>query len=146
MLSKNKITSSLSEGSDKLIIDEAIKKRKLLLSKYKKSKSKVNPLILIQLPDNIRGQQEDKIRIEIQQYLASKHKIKTENGKLAIRLSEDKKNLENIAQNENEVEVLIFKQAIALGWDYPRHKFLLYLETGKHWFFNTDCRKNNENA
>ena len=114
MLSKNKITSSLSEGSDKFIIDEAIKKRNLLLSKYKKSKSKVNPLILIQLPDNIRGQQEDKIRIEIQQYLSSKHKIKTENGKLAIRLSEDKKNLENIAKNENEVEVLIINKEVCI--------------------------------
>ena len=42
--------------------------------------------------------------------------------------------LENIAQNENEVEVLIFKQAIALD-DCPRYKFLLYLETGKHLVF-----------
>lgn len=136
LLSKNKITSSLSEGSDKFIIDEAIKKRKLLLSKYKKSKSQVNPLILIQLPDNIRGQQEDKIRIEIQQYLASKHKIKTENGKLAIRLSEDKKNLENIAKNENEVEVLIFKQAIALGWDCPRAQILALFRNWKTLSFS----------
>ena len=136
LLSKNKITSSLSEGSDKFIIDEAIKKRELLLDKYKKNKSKVNPLVLIQLPDNIRGQQEDKVRIEIQQYLASKHKIKTENGKLAIRLSEDKKNLENIAKNENEVEVLIFKQAIALGWDCPRAQILALFRNWKTLSFS----------
>ena len=46
----------------------------------------------------------------------------TENGRLAIYLSDkdNKINLENIEKNENEVEDMIFKQAIALGWDCPR--------------------------
>jgi len=44
---------------------------------------------------------------------------------LAIYLSEGKRNLENISKNGNEAEVLIFKQAIALGWDCPRAYILV---------------------
>ena len=96
----------------------------------------IPPLILIQLPDNLKGQQEDRVRIEIQEYLELKYKIKTENGKLAIRLSEDKKNLENISKIDNEVEVLIFKQAIALGWDCPRAQILVLFRNWKSLTFS----------
>ena len=44
---------------------------------------------------------------------------------MAVYLSEDKRNLENISRNDNEVEVLLFKQAIALGWDCPRAYILV---------------------
>lgn len=50
--------------------------------------------------------------------------ITTKNGKLAVYLSDEKKNLENITQNDNDTEVMIFKQAIALGWDCPRAQIL----------------------
>ena len=33
--------------------------------------------------------------------------------------------LPNIEKNDNEVEILIFKQAIALGWDCPRAAILI---------------------
>ena len=68
--------------------------------------------------------QEEKLKIDIQKYLKDHHKISTENGKLAIHLSENKRNLNSIKKNDNEVEVLIFKQAIALGWDCPRAQIL----------------------
>ena len=44
---------------------------------------------------------------------------------MAIWLSNEKDNIEDIESNYNEVEVLIFKQAIALGWDCPRAQILL---------------------
>ncbi len=136
LLSKNKIKSSLSDGSEKFVIDQAIKKQIELKKKYKEVKSKVNPLILIQLPDNLKGQQEDRFRIKIQEYIEFKYKIKTQNGKLAIHLSENKKNLENISKNENEVEILIFKQAIALGWDCPRAQILVLFRNWKSTIFS----------
>ncbi|MEY2830056.1 MAG: hypothetical protein RIQ33_1914, partial [Bacteroidota bacterium] len=37
----------------------------------------------------------------------------------------DKIHLENISKNNNMVDVLLFKQAIALGWDCPRASILL---------------------
>ncbi len=58
--------------------------------------------------------------------LKDKYKISTENGSklLAIWLSGEHINKENVERNDNEVEVLIFKQAIALGWDCPRGQIL----------------------
>ncbi len=136
LLKANTIKTSLANGTEKFVIDQAIKKQTELFNGFKKIKSKVRPLILIQLPDNLKGQQEDRVRIEIQEYLEHKYKIKTENGKLAIRLSEDKKNLENISKIDNEVEVLIFKQAIALGWDCPRAQILVLFRNWKSLTFS----------
>lgn len=135
-LLKNRINSALSKGSEQFVIDEAIKKRRELKKKFSDIKSKINPLLLIQLPDNIKGQEEDKVRIRVQEYLEYKYNIKTQNGKLAIRLSEDKTNLQNIAKNDNEAEVLIFKQAIALGWDCPRAQILVLLRNWKSLNFS----------
>lgn len=48
------------------------------------------------------------------------------NGKLAIWLSEQKsETLDWIAEPDNEIEFLIFKQAIDTGWDCPRAHILV---------------------
>ena len=122
ILKNNKIYSDNTKTSDLFILDQALKKRNEIAKEFKKLKNKVNPLLLIQLPDK-KTNQEEKLKIDIQKYLKKNHKISTENGKLAIHLSENKRNLKNIKKNDNEVEVLIFKQAIALGWDCPEPKF-----------------------
>jgi len=44
---------------------------------------------------------------------------------LAIWLSGEHINKENVEKQDSEVEVLIFKQAIALGWDCPRAQILV---------------------
>jgi type III restriction enzyme len=113
----------IKKSPDELVIQSALNKRDELLSLLKKEKSDVNPLILIQLPDKKAGvmdRQEQIVGI-----LRDKFKITTQNGKLGIYLSEEKINLENIEMYDNEVQVLIFKQAIALGWDCPRAHILV---------------------
>ncbi|MBN1971113.1 MAG: DEAD/DEAH box helicase family protein [Candidatus Delongbacteria bacterium] len=113
------------EGSDEFILKEALKKRVELSSKFKEiGKEQINPLLLIQLPDSSSTDVTNKTD-EIENLLAKKFNITTENGKLAVYLSEDKRNLENISKNDNEVDVLLFKQAIALGWDCPRAYILV---------------------
>lgn len=113
------------EGSDEFILKEALKKRDELLKKFQElGKEHINPLLLIQLPDNSSADFTSKTD-EIENLLAKKFNITTDNGKLAVYLSEDKRNLENISKNDNEVEVLLFKQAIALGWDCPRAYILV---------------------
>ncbi len=57
--------------------------------------------------------------------LKTVHDITTNNGRLAIWLSNDKQNLEGLENDHNMTEVLLFKQAIALGWDCPRAAVLL---------------------
>jgi len=119
-------TQKLSGGSEELVIDAAIKKRQELVEAYKKEGVNVNPLILIQLPDR-RTSLEDRIRERIESILKNKYKISTEKGnsKLAIWLSGEHINKEDVERNDSEVEVLIFKQAIALGWDCPRAQILI---------------------
>ena len=71
----------------------------------------------------------DKIKA-VRKFLADKsiteRKDGTGNGKLAIWLSEQKsETLDWIAEPDNEIEFLIFKQAIDTGWDCPRAHILV---------------------
>ena len=55
-LKDNKIKTSLANGNEKFILEEALKKRNELLKNYKFSKSKVNPLILKALATSLISQ------------------------------------------------------------------------------------------
>ena len=112
------------ESADELILRSAIEKRNELQKILeKKENSSVNPLLLIQLPDNKRGvpdKKEDVLR------LLSKFGYGKNDPRVAIYLTGNEKiNLDNIEKPENEVEVMLFKQAIALGWDCPRATILV---------------------
>lgn len=119
-----KVQSQLSKQSEELVIELALKKRKALKEAYAKEKVDINPLVLVQLPDR-HTSLEDVIKDKVIAILKDKHKITTENGKLAIHLSGHHENLENISRFDSEAEVLIFKQALALGWDCPRAHILV---------------------
>lgn len=122
------------KSADELVIEQAIKKREELRLFFKKVGSNINPLILIQLPD-----QKSSLIVkkeEILKMLGDKFKITEKNGKLAIWLSEEKtETLANIEKNDNEVEVLVFKQAPALGWDCPRASILVIFRETKSFTF-----------
>jgi len=107
------------------IIREALKKRNELKRLYEEAGTNINPLLLIQIPKRKKSdvrEPEDKI-IEI----LNKDSITIENGKLALWLAEKdkKKNLDYLENDDSEVEVLVFKEAIAQGWDCPRASILL---------------------
>lgn len=118
------------KGTDILVLEDALKKRAKLQNIYQKIGKNINPLILIQLPDR-RTQEEDALMNKIIEHLDKDHSITTENNKLAIYLSEQKENLKNIAKNDHEAQILIFKQAIALGWDCPRANILVLFRNWK---------------
>lgn len=118
--------------SDKTVIDnlitEALKKRDYLAEKYQEMEKDINPLLLIQLPNDkeTASDLDLKYRDLIEEKLLDED-IGYEYGNLAVWLSNEKKNLEHIEDLNNPVKVLIFKQAIALGWDCPRAQVLLML-------------------
>ena len=123
-----------SKSSDELVIGEALKKREELSKFYEREHSNVNPLVLIQLPDQ-KGNLVNK-KDEIVGILKDKFHITEESGKLAIWLSEEKtETLVNIEKNDNEVTVLVFKQAPALGWDCPRASILVIFRESKSFTF-----------
>ena len=120
--------------ADEIVIEAALKKRNELLQKYREQGSSVNPLVLVQIPDSRAGIDKKDFVIS----LLSKYGITTENGRLAIYLSDkdNKINLDNIEKPDNEVEVMIFKQAIALGWDCPRASILVLFREWKSIVFS----------
>lgn len=102
----------------------------------------INPLLLVQLPnDSSEGlsREENTIAEEVKQYLATPGiDIREENGGLAVWLSKEKSpNLSNIVLDDDPTKVLIFKQAIALGWDCPRAAVLLIFRELKSMTFTT---------
>ena len=124
-----------NQTSDELVLEQAIKKRDELAKLYQKEGSNVNPLLLIQLPDNKGGNANRKMA-DIVKYLDSEFNINVSNNGLAIWLSENKSNnLANIEKNDDEVKVLIFKQAISLGWDCPRATILVIFREMKSFIF-----------
>jgi len=118
---KTELGESTGKDSEEAVIKEALEKRDELIKSYRKEGSEINPLVLIQLPDR-KGQREDELKEKIIKILKDKFHISTEKGnnKLAIWLSGEHVNKEDVERNDSEVEVLLFKQAIALGWDCPR--------------------------
>ena len=125
---ENNILSNGQLSSDEIVLREALRKRKELLKLYGKIGVNINPLVLIQLPDKQSGQKE-KLKQEIIRKLDVDYNINETNGNLGIWLSEDKKGLADIIDRNSSIEVLIFKQAIAIGWDCPRsHILVLFRE------------------
>ena len=135
ILDGKNIETKLADGADALVLKESLKKRAELVKAYKKSRVDINPLLLIQLPDR-QPKQGDEVRERIENLLKNEHGITTENGKLAICLSEQKDNFENIAKHNHDTEVLIFKQSIALGWDCPRAHILVLFRQWKSFNFS----------
>jgi type III restriction enzyme len=121
--------------ADEIVVEAGLKKRAELAKLYEAEGANVNPLMLIQIPDSRKGLIDKKDSVV---QLLGKYGITTENGRLAIYLSDkdSKINLENIEKNENEVEVMIFKQAIAVGWDCPRAAILVLFREWKSMIFS----------
>ncbi len=111
--------------SNEDIVRTALKKRKELKKYYEELKTNINPLLLIQIPrkkaTDVRSPEEKIIDI------LEAEGITTAGGKLALWLAEkDKKiNLDYLEKDDSDVDVLIFKEAIAQGWDCPRASILL---------------------
>ena len=110
------------------LIQCALEKRRLLAEAYKKEGTNINPLLLIQLPNDTTESmtaEDAAIATQVKTYLREIKDITTENKKLAVWLSGEKENLDGLEEPDNMTEVLLFKQAIALGWDCPRAAVLL---------------------
>jgi type III restriction enzyme len=111
---------------DLILLEQALHKRDEIAGAYKKMGVKINPLLLIQLPNDSKTEsyEDIKIRDMAEKYLDYRG-IKKENHRLAVWLSHEKSNLEGIENYDSITDVLLFKQAIALGWDCPRAAVLL---------------------
>ncbi len=112
-------------GSAELLLDLAMAHRKKLADAFVKAGTTINPLVLVQLPE--KGDAPAEVREGIEDHLQRVHGISLANGKAAIWLADEKVNLDGIEAADSSVELLFFKQAIAIGWDCPRAHILVSL-------------------
>ena len=146
-LIKEKIITQTKEDLDKLakteidqdlkLMELAFNKREELQKAYKAMKLDINPLVLVQLPNDDRARKEtlDKSKLDIvKEFLKAKG---INDHDVAIWLSEKKENLEEIEQNDSPISFLIFKQAAATGWDCPRASILVMFREIKSPVFHT---------
>ena len=126
---------NLSE--DEIMLELAFNRRNQLKELYKSIGCNINPLVLIQLPNDEKDKEELETNKKelVLSYLKNKGVKESE---IAIWLTgKDKKNLEFIEHNNNPVNFLIFKLAAATGWDCPRADILVMFREIKNPAFNT---------
>jgi len=113
--------------SQQVVLEAAYKKRLELKKAFEEEGSTINPLVLIQIPTAEAGE----AKIEAVKKFLSEKGVTEKNGKFAIWLAEQKsETIDWIAEPDNEIEFLIFKQAIDTGWDCPRaHILVKFRET-----------------
>lgn len=125
------VRGNQAEGTmDIHLLREAMKRRNALAKAYSKLGVAINPLLLIQLPNDssdVMTEDEVALKDNILLELESYHNCSVDNGKAAVWLSTEKRNLEGISEPNSMVDVMLFKQAVAMGWDCPRAAVLLIL-------------------
>jgi type III restriction enzyme len=110
---------------DEILLELAYQKRQDLIKHYKTLGVEVNPLIMIQLPNDDQANKDTTTTNKqtiVLNYLKGKGVLEDE---IAIWLSQEKVNLEYIEDNKSPISFLLFKQAAATGWDCPRASVLV---------------------
>ncbi len=124
----------------RLLIDKADEMRRLILQAYKKQGEDINPLVLVQFPslsDSMITRVEKILELKGYTYdnqmvaswfsvenNADKSKHSKKLGKINIGEVND---INSITHNDAKPCFLLFKQALATGWDCPRAKVLVKL-------------------
>lgn len=124
-----------SLNDSEALLTLAFNKRKELLDFYKdKLKLNINPLVLIQLPNDDKASKgtNDNKQGFIINFLKAKGITEDE---IAVWLSDDKVNLKDIENHNSPVSFLLFKQAVATGWDCPRASVLVMFREIKNATF-----------
>lgn len=110
-----------SDNQTNYLLEQGLNKQRSLKQAFIKINKDINPLIVVQLPNN-----SDLLIEQVEIYFEGKG-INYDNGTLAIWLSNRHENLDTITNNNSSVDAVIIKQAVATGWDCPRAHILVKL-------------------
>ena len=103
------------------LLERALEKRTALAQAFVRLERPVNPLILVQLPNDSDAQLD-----EVEKWFA-KRRIDVAGGTLAVWLAKRHDNLDGLADSDGRQVAVIIKQAVATGWDCPRAHILVKL-------------------
>ena len=109
------------EDETKYLLEMGDKKRNEVKAEYKKLGININPLVIVQIPND------KNVRLERTEKALEKMNYTYDNKMLALWLADKKVNIDNLKSLNDEVSFLIMKQAINTGWDCPRAKILVKL-------------------
>lgn len=115
--------------SEQVVLEKGYQKRLELISEYEKIESVVKPLVLIQIPNSEQGD----AKIEMILDFFRDKGITLDNKRLKIWTSEFKLTVEekrDMKSSDNPTEFLVFKTAVATGWDCPRAHVLVKFREG----------------
>ncbi|MCR5362305.1 MAG: DEAD/DEAH box helicase family protein [Bacteroidales bacterium] len=121
VINENFAQNEKVENQIDFLLERALAKQHELTAAFLQQESKVNPLIIVQLPNK-----NDVLLDEVEKWFESKQ-ITYENGSLAVWLSDKKENLDGIERPDAQPIAVIIKQAVATGWDCPRAHILVKL-------------------
>lgn len=110
-----------TDNQTNYLLDKALIKQRELHSLLSQRHKDINPLIVVQLPNN-----SDLLLDTVEKFFEN-NGISYDTGTLAVWLSGRHENLENISENNSEQIAVIIKQAVATGWDCPRAHILVKL-------------------
>ena len=130
-INENVTSNAELDNEHEYLLDLALEKQKAIRKEYRDNNIKVNPLIIIQMPNN-----SDDMIEQIETILDSKG-YSYKNKTVAIWLADRKENIDGISENDAEPFILIMKQAISTGWDCPRAKILVKLRDNMSEDFET---------
>ncbi|MGM9873765.1 MAG: DEAD/DEAH box helicase [Bacilli bacterium] len=131
---KKEDKSLAEKDSEILILEKGFAKREEIVKKYAELNINVNPLVLIQIPNVDEGEAK---KLVIKDFLRDRG-ITEANGKLKLWCdNHDPFDKKEIRKNNDITEYLIFKTAVATGWDCPRAHILVKFREGKSETFET---------
>lgn len=115
------------KDSEQLVLECAEAKRQEIIAAYQEVGANVNPLVLVQIPNTDAGEAK---KIVVNDFLRERG-ITEENGQLK-HWYDNKGNFDKnaIKRNDDETCYLIFKTAVATGWDCPRAHILVKFREG----------------
>lgn len=116
------IKSKGDKDLDDVLLDLAMERREQLVESINKFGLDVNPLVIIQLPNNTSVDTNDQTKEElVTEYLVS-HGV--EPSRIARWFTNEKKPV-GLEDNRSPYDYLLFKMAAGTGWDCPRAQVLV---------------------
>jgi type III restriction enzyme len=122
---------------DETLLKLGLTRKAELEKQYKALVKHINPLVLIQLPNDDAKLEEIGQRKKADIVLDFlRGKGVDIDAKVAMWFDDQKKNLEYIEENDSEIDFLLFKQAAGTGWDCPRaHILVMFREIQSQTFY-----------
>jgi type III restriction enzyme len=122
---------------DEVLLQLGMQKRICLADEFKRIGKDVNPLMLIQLPNDDKDLIDAGERTKEEVVLAYLSKNGVPDSRIARWFDGKKVNLDGITANDSDIDFLLFKQAAGTGWDCPRASVLVMFREVKSNTFYT---------